>query len=446
MNRLIKLVGIIISILLFVPVSGKASAQVITSGTQCSRPGPVSDSTCTVMYRIDNSSSSQIICVWVKETNGLFECQAKSLWGDGFNGVTSPGVTLEFRRHTTWPTTDPNWPSNPAAVRASGTLLKSQYVTSRYRTSPTAACSVTVALGQNIQTAINSAGNNATVCLSAGVYGISSTIRPKTGQTLRSASATNQAILRASTTQSVVSIENPNITLKNLQIEGTATVKPDFGVVVLGASATNALVEKVKITYAHIGFGVSNSASNVELRSSDILYAGDGVACTGCADPSIWINASSDVRIVQSTLMNNGASPEGDGELACYNTSGLVVTNTVVQDSGAAGMYLVNCDYAVVSGNDIYSAGEWGLDIVDTGQPSGSDYGLFSLNHIEGSRHGAGVIEDSKYAVFIQNEYVNNRQGPNASGSCNGINRRGSTTGYYYMNDYADPWPVVCND
>jgi hypothetical protein len=302
-----------------------------------------------------------------------------------------------------------------------------------------------VAPGQNIQSAVNAASVNATVCLGSGTHTVASTIKPKAGQTLRSSSASSLAVLRP-TTQRPLVIEAPDITVKELTIEGTDAFRPEYGALINGTAAKNILLDKIKISKALIGLGITAGASNIELRQSEIAYAGDGQACSGCAHPSIWINNSNDVRIMKSLLVNNGASPEGDGELACYNSPGLVIHNSTVNYSGAAGLYLVNCDYAVVSGNDILSAGEWGIDLVDTGQPSGTDYGLFSWNLVEGSRHGAGVIQDSLNNTFQSNTYNNNRQGPNASGSCNGINRRGNTSGYYYINDVASPWPVVCND
>lgn len=422
-----------------------AKAQTITAGTQCSRPGPINDSNCTVMYRVANNPANNIVCVWIKEVNGLFACEGRTLWGGGFDGIPSSGRTLEFRRHADWPASHPSWPSDPAAVRNSGTLLKSQFVTSRYRTSPSAACAVTVAPGQNIQLAINAASVNATICLGAGIHPVASTIKPKAGQTLRSSSPSSQAVLRPSTERPLV-IEAPDVTVKELGIEGTDAFRPGFGALIYGTAAKNILLDKIKISKALIGLGITAGASNIELRQSEIAYAGDGQACSGCAHPSIWINDSNDVRIMKSSLINNGASPEGDGELACYNSPGLVIHNSIINNSGAAGMYLVNCDYAVVSGNDILSAGEWGIDLVDTGQPSGTDYGLFSWNLVEGSRHGAGIVLDSLNNTFQNNTYNNNRQGPNASGSCNGINRRGNTSGYYYINDVASPWPVVCND
>lgn len=422
--------------------SPNTAAQTITAGTQCYRPGPINDNHCTVLFRIENNPSNNIVCVWIKEINGLRSCEGRNLWAGGYDNIPPSGATLEFRHHASWPTTNPQFPTNPGAVRLSGQLLKSQFVESKFRASPTAACDATVLPGQSIQAAINAAGSYKTVCLGAGIHNVSSTIRPKANQTLRSASSTNRATLRATTAQYMISVEVVGVTLKWLNLEGTASARPTFGIVAQGA--LNMLADQVSITKTLIGFGVTNYSSGIELRESNISHTGDGLKPG--ADPAIWIDGSVNVRIMKSIIVNNGNSPEGDGELACYNTPGLVVHNSKISYSGAAGMYLVNCDRAVVSGNEISHAGEWGLDLVNTGASSGSDYGLFSWNLIEYSRHGAGVVKDSKHNTFQNNHYVNNKTGPNSSGSCNGINRRGNTTGYYYINDVASPWPVVCND
>lgn len=420
----------------------KSEAQVVTIGNQCSRPGPINDNNCTVLYRVANNPPNNKVCLWIKDTNGLAACEGRTLWGAGYDWIPPSGVTLEFRTHATWPTQNPQFLTNPGAVRVSGQLLKSQFVTSRHRASPATSCDITIEVGQSIQAAINSSGVSKTVCLAAGIHSVSSTIRPKSGQTLRSASSGSRATLRAVTDDSMISIEESGITVKWLNLEGSVNALPTFGVIAQGAS--NLLLDGLDITKTLIGFGVTSNSDNIEMRESQVRYTGDGIRPG--ADPAVWVNSSSDVRIIKSMIINNGNSPEGDGEVACYNSPNLVMHNTVVSHSGAAGMYLVNCDYAVVSGNEISHAGEWGLDLVDTNAPSGSDYGLFSWNLIQHSRHGAGVVKNSKNNTFQNNDYISNRAGPNASGSCNGINRRGNTSGYYYINDVASPWPVVCND
>jgi hypothetical protein len=83
-------------------------------------------------------------------------------------------------------------------------------------------------------------------------------------------------------------------------------------------------------------------------------------------------------------------------------------------------MYLVNCDRAVVVGNSIAGSKEWGFDLVNTGQPSGTDYGLFAWNTISYSSNGGGVIQNSVQNTFQNNNYLYNRQGPMHRGPATG--------------------------
>jgi hypothetical protein len=419
-----------------------ASGQTVTIGNQCSRPGVLDDNLCTVLYHVKDNPANNKVCLWRVDDNSLISCEGRTRFGGGFDYIPTTGATLEFRRHSAWPGSDPLINTNPGAVRAGGTLLKTQFVTSRFRTTPTGACDTVVMPGQSIQGALNTLLG--TVCLSAGNHVVTSQVTVYSNQTLRSENAGSLAVIKPATGGGHVFVipSQANVTIKDLVIDGQDPVRPGFGI--LSAGSSNVLIENVQINRATIGVGVSQGSSNVELRSSQINYAGDGLACDGCASPSVWITDSSDVRVTKTLLKNLGVGPQGDGELACYNTPGLVVTNTTVEGSGAAGMYIVNCDYAVVTGNDILGSREWGLDIVNTGYSSGSDYGLYSWNLIQNSRNGGGVIKDSKQATFQSNTYTNNRQG--GSGSCNGMNRRGNTDGYYYINDVSTPWPVVCND
>jgi hypothetical protein len=409
----------------------------MTIGTQCSLPGPYAADRCTVDYHVYNNPANYIVCLWTGDS--LVDCEGTTFWGGGFDWVRAAGADVEFRHHTVWPTQDPDWP-NASVVRNKGVLLKAQHIVGRSRTAPTGACGVTVQPGGSIQAAINTGA--AVVCLASGTHSVASQLVPRAGQTIRSADTTHPATIVPASGITTFLVNVAGVTIRDMIIDGVAAARPQYGVLVYGGS--NTLMERLTINRAIIGLGVSASASNVEFRDSSIAYAGDGQACSGCANPSVWINASSDVRLVHSTFQNNGIGPEGDGEVACYGSPNVVIENSTVQASGASGIYLVNCDHAVVIGNLVNGAKEWGLDIVDTNQPSGSDFGLFQWNTVEYSRNGGAVLLDSIYDVFTNNTWTSNVQG--GSGSCNGVNLRGTTTGFFQLNDTASPWPVRCND
>lgn len=416
-----------------------ASAANFVVSPQCYLPGPQADDRCTVLYHVRDNAPNYIVCTWFD--NSLVSCEGRQFWGGAYEWVTSAGTTVEFRHHTDWPTNDPEWP-NAERVRNKGQLLKSQRIAAAHRASPTGACDVTVQPGASIQSALDTGVR--TICLAAGIHNVASDLLPHAGQTLRSANAASQATLRGAQGISTITITVAGVTVKDLIIDTPATARATWGVLV--HTGSNALIENVSIYRPSIGVGVNEGASNVEVRNSQIVDAGDGQAGPGGASPSMWINNSNNVRVIKSTLKNLGIGPEGDGELACYNTPNLLVQNSTVSSPGASGMYIVNCDQALVIGNTVENAKEWGLDIVNTGQPSGSEFGLYQWNRIQYSRNGGAVLKDSPYNSFLNNTWTQNRRGPNASGSCNGVNRRGNTYGFWSVNDVGDPWPVYCND
>lgn len=414
------------------------SSAGLTIGSQCSLPGPHADDRCTVLYHVRDNAPNNIVCLW--NDNALVACEGRTVWGGGFDYIPAVGASLEFRKHAAWPTQHPLWP-DAAAVRATGTLLKQQSVVARHRASPAAPCDTIVPVGANIQSAMSTGAS--TICLGPGVHASASTLLPLAGQTLRSADPAGMATLLVGHAATGIDVRASGVTLKQLVITSTTGGLAQSAIVASGAA--NLLVDDVSIHRVYVPLAIQQSSS-VELRGVRITAPGDGVACAGCAQPSIWINQSADVRVVRSVLEGNGTGPEGDGELACYDSADLLVQNSTIAKSGASGMYLVNCDRAVVIGNLVSSAREWGLDITQADRASGSDFGLFEWNRVEYSRNGGAVLHNSTFATFTHNQYVHNRSGPNASGECNGVNRRGNTHGFWSLNDTGTPWPVYCND
>lgn len=425
--------------------SGEAQAQQLLIGDQCSLPGPVTDDRCTVLYHVADNPANNIVCLW--NHDALVACEGRTRWGGGFEYVFNGGTSLEFRRHANWPTLHPWWPSNPSGVRQSGTLLKQQWVQTRYRASPDNACDITVPAGGDIQTALNQSWAT-TVCLGAGDHAIGATLTLRSGQTLRGAPGQAMPTLRpvpGAINLRLIAVGNASgVTIKGLRADWNGAQRPEYGILIFGSN--DVLLDGVIVARSFIGVGVTGGSRDVELRDSLIEFAGDGIAQPGGAQPSMWINDSSDVRVMRSTMRNNGLGPQGDGEIACYNSPNVAVHASEFRDIGASGMYFVNCDRALLANNLVSRTGEWGLDIVNTGYSSGSDYGLFWRNTVEYTRHGAVVLKDSIQATFQGNVYRFNRQGPNASGSCNGINKQGNTSGLWVQGDTVSSGALSCND
>jgi len=417
------------------------SAQTIQADANCYLPGPYSSTRCTIGFHVTNNYSNHIICLWVG--TALRSCDGYTNFGGPWEWVGETPSLLEFRRHSIFPTADPDWP-NAALVKSKGYLLTSRYASALRMLASTASCDVTVAIGGNIQAALNSSSNYV-VCLASGIHTTSSDISIGSGKQLRSANSASPATIRriSNTAGSrVVLMSAASSVVRDIVVEGTASARAEYGVLVYQTS--NALIENVTVNYALIGIGI-NHGSNVELRNGKINYPGDQIACSGCAQPAVWISDSNTVRVVSSNIISNGAGPEGDGEIGCHNSPNVTVHSSTMTDTGAAGVYLVNCDYARVLSNDVIGSREWGLDFVNS-PSSGSDFILVQDNYVSGSRSGGAVLKDSKYASFTGNGWVNNRTGPGASGKCNGVNKRGNTTGFYQVADTSSPSGVSCND
>ena len=299
----------------------------------------------------------------------------------------------------------------------------------------TAPCTITISPGTDVQTTAASAGSGAVICLNAGTYMQTQTISPQSNQVIRSTNSSSPAtILYTVAGGNAIAITQPNATIKDLSVGGTSANRPQYAI--LAYNTTGTRIYNVAVSYALIGIGINNNASDTEVRNSSVSYAGDGVGCVGCAQPSIWTNNSNNVRIVNNTILNNGAGTNGggDGEVDCFNSLNFLLQDTHMTNSMTP--YIVSCDQALLLHNTITGSREWGLDIVDTGFSSGSDYGLYDSNTISASRNGGGVLLNSKYNTFTRNAFSNNRLGPSPSGSCDGLNVRGSSfTGLHYYPD-----------
>ncbi len=421
--------------------SPQSLATTYSIGDKCYLPGLYASNRCSVRWSFSGNTQNKILCLW--NSDSLSVCQGYDNYADSFDYVTSSGNTLEIRQHAVWPTSDPAWP-NAHTVRLNGALVHSRALNASVFAVPNPPCTVVVEKAGGIQNAMNQSASNAVICVGPGTKVVSN-LNPKAGQVLRSADLNAKAILKnpgLTTGERIIESSSSGITIRDIIVEGNLSMRPEFGIVLGGVSQT---VESVDVSYALIGIGI-NGGVNEQISNSTVSFAGDGVACSGCAEPSIWVNNSADVRILESSVLNNGVGPEGDGEIACYNTNDFLARENSVSYSGAAGLFVVNCDNAQLLGNQVDHSKEWGFDIVNGVFPSGSDYGLFLGNTISYSRNGGVVLKDSQAALFKNNTYLYNRQGPSASGSCNGVNLRGNNAGFRTIGDTSTPSGANCSD
>ena len=259
------------------------------------------------------------------------------------------------------------------------------------------ACNITLNSGDDIQAALNTSGVSS-VCLSPGVYLPTSMIIVGDGQSLIGTGGTADALI-VSAASRVVLLGN-NATVGRLSIRGDHTAMPEYGVLVYASSGATAWGLNIQKTL--IGLS-ANYASNISFLSNAISQ--NGVNGNGVADPSIYIANSTNINIQYGEIYGDSSTGGGDGEISAYDSTGVNVNNMYINWSGAAGVYMVNCDSCSVTNSFIRYTGEYGLDIV-----GGSHNFVASNNEISNTRYGAAVYESAggSTAQFSTNTWFQN--------------------------------------
>jgi hypothetical protein len=273
------------------------------------------------------------------------------------------------------------------------------------------ACDMTLSPGENIQSALDITGVS-DVCLNTGIYNVTSTINVPAGKRLIGVSTNQDDTQLVSSAQYVVTPQSGS-TVARLWIQGTTGSLPDFGVLV-GSGVSGVVVWGNRITHTTIGLG-ANVASNVQFLAN--LISGTG-ANNGLADPSIWINSSSTVLVQYVEIYGDSSRGGGDGEIASYNSSGVVLDANYINWSGAAGVYMVNCNSCSVTNSFIRYAGEYGIDVV-----GGSANFVAANNEVSNSHFGAVVYEVLNNSTATVN---NNNFWWNGTPGCDGVHVEGS--------------------
>ncbi len=253
------------------------------------------------------------------------------------------------------------------------------------------ACDTNLSPGNDIQAALNSSSSTV-VCLATGTYVVSSNIVIPAGKSLLGADQYTTVI----STNASRGVElQAGATLGNLSINGTNPNNVEYAVMVYNAN--NTTVWSVRSKYSLIGVGVIGS-SNVQVLNNAI--SNTGIPGDGIASPSIYVDGSNSVTIRYGEIFGSFENGYGDGEVAAHNSNYVTIDSLYVNRSGAAGIYMVNCDYCRVENSFIRYAGEHGLDIV-----GGSDYFIARNNEVTDHRWG-GAIFDQR--VNLGGEFTNN--------------------------------------
>lgn len=225
-----------------------------------------------------------------------------------------------------------------------------------------------------------------------------------------------------------------NTRVINLQVEGAAGVTPTYGII--SYYKDNNIVWGVKVRLTKISIGVNGSS---DVKIWDTFMQENGTS-SSAAEPNLWINNSTDVEVLWGAAIGRGNYPGGDGEIGCYDSYNVNIYGTHVIDSGASAVYFVNCDSSSMKNLVIHRPGEWGIDVVD-----GSDNFVADGNYVLNAQLGGAVFDEagSVGGVFMNNTFVNNVQ----SGwvvPCNGINIAGNPAGVTMSGNTSSPAPVFC--
>jgi hypothetical protein len=297
------------------------------------------------------------------------------------------------------------------------------------------ACDTTLSAGSNIQTALNNAAF-LDVCLNPGTYTLSTQLVIPANKTLEGLGSDRDTVKLVSSADRVVGMSN-GTAIKGLRIQNATGVTPTYGI--LTYFNNNVIIWGLRIVGTDISIGINGSS---DVHVWDTFMSMNGLN-NGSADPNMWISDASNIDIQWGEALGRGNPPGGDGEIAAYNSTGVKIYGTYVTNSGASGIYLVNCDSCSVENATINNAGEWGLDIV-----SGTDNFVAKNNHVSNSHLGGSVFDgvNNLNGQYISNTFNSNNSG-GYSAYCNGINYSHSTVNFTVTGSTGNPvllckpWP-----
>lgn len=294
------------------------------------------------------------------------------------------------------------------------------------------ACDVTVASGTNLHTVV-AANPGKRICLGSGTYNLGATaLAVPAATTIEGLGTTRDAVVINSSAPR--SIEPGNgVMLKNFLLNGSGPASV-FGI--LSYYRTDLIVWGLRIQNHLISIGV-NGSTNVDIWDTFMRYNGD--TGNGIADPNVWITDANDVTILYGQVIGRANGPGGDGEVASYNSTSVVIDGLHTVDVGASAMYMVNCDNCRISNTQNDRPGEWGIDVV-----SGSDNFQANNNRVSWAKFGGAVFDEagSVGGTFTGNTFQYNRQ--LGVGACNGINVIGSVAGVSQSGNTSTPAGVIC--
>lgn len=270
------------------------------------------------------------------------------------------------------------------------------------------------------------------ICLLPGVYYFASTIEVRSGKKLKGLGASRSDVA-INTSASRGFRMHDYSEIENISIYSGPPGSVSFGVLIYHKVGVR--IVSISIAYADINVGIVGS-NDVRILDSFMYYPGSRSG----PEPNIWIDNSQNISVRYGASYGSGIGPGGDGEVAAHRSTNVLIEGHHIIDSGASGLYFVNCDYCTANNVTILRSREWGFDIVD-----GSDYVLVTNSTAKDSWFGGAVFYefDSVGGEFYNNSFIDNAQTPWVT-PCNGINIRGVAAGVIQSGNFASPLPVLC--
>ncbi|MFN2490277.1 MAG: right-handed parallel beta-helix repeat-containing protein [Actinomycetota bacterium] len=276
----------------------------------------------------------------------------------------------------------------------------------------TGACSGTkVPAGASIQAAINGSPEGATLCLSAGTYDTSSTIKLKSGIKLIGAGRTATFIKTTSAETVLEGRNTSNVLLQGFDVSGGV----ERGI----RSGLNTVVNEVRAHHNGVT-GIGGTDGNLVITNSELSYNG--------RDSDLGIGASG-IKTGKAFTIKNSYVHDNTGvgiwcDVGCDGGTFTVQNNTVTNNVRGGIRYEISASAALISGNVVKNnnlenkGGHGGIEI-------NSSRNAVVENNVLGGNKGAGIIVNGGRSpgtanITIRNNTLNGDRvsGCGASVSC----------------------------
>lgn len=253
---------------------------------------------------------------------------------------------------------------------------------------PRARCSNILGNGQNINNALSSA--NTTICLGAGRYTISQSIKFKNNQTLAGLDASNPPTIVAAANRTLTTTGANTVNIENIILDGNSTGAREFAILV-GKGSSNITLKNIRVQNTiGIGIGITGS-SNVRLLGSTIRNIGLDQKLR----QAVWVTTGSRTVLIDGLTVVGRQNDKagGDHAITCIDgVHGFTVNNTSSTYAGSGAIAINNCSAITVTNNTLIDGREHGVDIVN-----GSSGAVVRNNIIRGFDRSAMVFDDHSW-------------------------------------------------